>query len=242
VVGAVHVTCADESERECTQAFDRGFTDLLPDLKFGQQSHFRIANLGARYEWGVVRIAEEHFAIAASESAYKLMVIKLNAHVSVSGKGQGANFGTLDRYGKPSSCCGALAALVAGKSGVPFLDDLREAFTSEGTDRIAILQDESKTDPESRLLLAAVCNALLQAKRALKEIQEYKPETPTLYYVLPCVTLNRAEEDTELLCGVYKVDARTHPPQVEYLGMGDDPLGYRIDWVNGILQVEDTNS
>ena len=65
VVGAVHVTCSDECEREAVESFQQWVVDaLLPELKFSARSAFRSANLGARYEWGAVRIAEEHFASA----------------------------------------------------------------------------------------------------------------------------------------------------------------------------------
>ena len=52
-VGAMHITCADESENECVQAFLKGFVQyVVPPLKFGERSAVRIANLGGRYEWG----------------------------------------------------------------------------------------------------------------------------------------------------------------------------------------------
>jgi hypothetical protein len=239
VVGAVHVTCADESERECIQAFDRCFTELLPDLKFGQKSHFRIANLGARYEWGVVRIAEEHFALPDSQRDFKLMVVKLNSHVSAKRSLDGRIYGTLERYGQDSTCCGALAGLLKGATGQPFLDDLHETFNSEGKDRISMLRDEKLVPPVTRLLLAALVNARLQARRALVEIQDHRPETPTLYLVLPCVTVNLKEEDTEILCGVYRADCRKEQPEVEYRGLSADPSKYKLGTYEGTLQIED---
>ena len=58
-VGALHLTCSDESERECIESFQQCFVrDLLPDLKLGSKAPFRTANLGGRYEWGAVGLAE----------------------------------------------------------------------------------------------------------------------------------------------------------------------------------------
>ena len=84
IVGALQLTCSDEAEQECIQAFQKGFVNhLLPSLKFAQQAPFRIANPGARYEWGCTSIAEAHFATTATKSSFKLMVAKVNAHVAV---------------------------------------------------------------------------------------------------------------------------------------------------------------
>ena len=87
-IGAVHVTCSDECEREEVESFQQWVADsLLPELKFSARSPFRSANLGARYEWGAVRIAEEHFATPDSRDAFKLMLVKINSHVAVLGTG-----------------------------------------------------------------------------------------------------------------------------------------------------------
>ena len=89
-------------------------------------------------------------------------------------------------------------------------------FQSEGKDRVAILQDPEKVSEKNRPLFAAVVNARLQARRALIDLQDFVPTSPTLYLVLPCVTLNQKQRDTEFLCGLYEADARTsgRPVQV----------------------------
>jgi len=84
VVGAYHVTCSDESEWECAQAFQQSFAQaVLPALKQGRRAVFRSVNLGARYEAGAIGIAEQHFATGESQKSFKLMVVKINAHVAV---------------------------------------------------------------------------------------------------------------------------------------------------------------
>jgi hypothetical protein len=237
VVGAMHITCADESERECIQAFQKGFVNhLLPNLKFANQSTFRLANLGARYDWGAVRVAEHHYAVPESEQSYKIMVVKVNSHVGVMGKGADEQFGTLCRYGVDSTCCGALNALLAGKEG-PFLHELHTSFSLEGKDRVKALN--TLVAPEHRYLFAALASARLQARQVMIDIQDYKPATPTFYFVIPCVTLNRLELDTEIVCGFYTADHREQKPAEHYYGLGDDPTAYRFSRKHDRIIIED---
>jgi hypothetical protein len=241
VVGAVHITCADEAERKCTEAFQQHFSQyLLPELKFGERSHFRLANLGGRYEWGAVRIAEEHFATEASREAFKLLVVKVNSHVSLERTSHAPRFGVMPRYERESTCCGALQGFVAGMP-TPFADSLREVFHSEGKDRVAVLQDPEKVPEACRPFFTAVANARLQARRALVEIQDFTPTTPTLYLVLPCVTLNQKQRDTEIACGLYTADARNFgpPAQVTYRGVSDDPANYELREELGRVRLHD---
>jgi len=238
-VGAMHVSCADECEREAADSFQHWFAEqLLPELKFGRRSPFRIANLGSRYEWGAVRIAEQHFATPATHDSFKLMLIKLNAHVSVVNEGGEWRYGLMNRYDVPSSFCGAINALINGQQQ-PAVAELREGFASEGKDRLAMLMDNGQVDANLRPLLAAVVNARLQARTTVVDIQDYRPSTPTLYLVLPCVTLNQPQRDTEFVIGAYTADARSEKAVVSYEGLGDDPSQYVVRHRHNLLRIED---
>ena len=243
-VGALHVTCSDESERECIEALQRGFTDhLLPPLKFARRSAFQLSNLGGRYEWGAAPLAEDHFLSERSRQGHTLLVAKLNAHVAFedlpdSSAAPGFRLGVWDRYGRDSTSCGALNALVAGKRS-PILDDLREAFESEGRDRLKALRDTQSVDVLFRPLAAAVVSARLQARKAVLDLQDRTPDQPTYWIILPCVTVNRHAEDTEIVCGVYAVDGRDGERKVTYSGLGDDPAAYRIERVDDHFTVTD---
>ena len=227
-VGGYLVTCSDESERECADAFQRYFSDaLLPPLKFGQRAHFRTANLGGRYEWGGVRVAEDHYSTPATETGFKLILVKINSHVSLEELRDGRMFGRMGRYDRESVYCAALHAVLDGKV-TPFTRDLREAINSEGKDRIAILLDDAQVDPAIRSLAVAILSARLQARRALVEIQDSALTSPTLFYVLPCVTLNRTGRDTEIVCGAYEADYRDDEAKISYRGLGDDPSKYQV--------------
>lgn len=239
--GAMLVTCADEAERECAEAFQSGFVRfLLPSLKFGQQAAFRVANLGGRYEWGAARIAEGNFATESAARGFKLLVVKINGHVAVDESEGAPRFGVWRRYDRDSNCCGALNALLSG-SRSPFAEDLREMFESEGLDRLAVLRDPERVDPTYRPLFASMLSARLQARKAVLDVQDHDPAAPTFYLVLPCATLNRAGRDTEIVCGVYTVDARASERPAVYYGLGDDPAAFVVRSRNRLLEVADEN-
>ena len=232
-VGAMHVTCADESENECANAFQRGFVQyLLPSLKFAQHSAFRIANLGGQYEWGAVRMAELHFAVPKRPDDAKILLVKVNAHVAMLEDKEGIRYGVMKRYQANSPCCGALDGLLQD-GHQPFVDRLREVFGSEGLDRVAMLRDEKIVAPGQRSLYAAVVSARMQARKAILDIQDYEPASPTQYLVVPCVTVNRPEKDTEIVCGYYMADSRHQDRKAEYFGLGDDPRAYSLAFEHG---------
>jgi len=225
IVGAMHITCADESEHECVSTFERCFVKyMLPSLKFAQQSAFRIANLGGRYDWGAVRIAEQHYADADRTASRRLLVVKVNSHVGVLDTAEGTRFGVMDRYGTESHCCGALHALLGGDTR-PFAEDLAEVFVSEGADRLAALRDDDGVDPTYRFLYAALVSARLQARKVILDIQDYE-QSRTEFLVIPCVTLNRPERDTEIVCGFYLATPEKGNKEPDYYGLGDDPSAY----------------
>jgi len=188
-------------------------------------------------------VAEEHYATPRSREAFKLLVVKINAHTAVHPSAEGPEYGWLERYGCRSACCGALAGLFEG-STLPAAQELRETFASEGRDRLAVLEDESRVAARHRALLTAVTSAALQANRAVldirQDIRQYQPETPTVFLVLPCVTINRdCEPDTELVIGQYGIDRTEQAPVVKHGGLGDDPAGYRVRREQGRLVIED---
>ena len=228
VVGAMHVTCADESERECVDALQHNFSEyLLPRLKFGERGPFRLANLGGRYEQASVHIADDHFSNPEAHKRWKLLLLKINSHVSIEKRDGKLTFGRMSRYRSESTYCGALHALMAGAQH-PFCDELREAFEIGGRDRLSTLLDASRVEPDYRSLLAAATGAAVQALRALEDIRSKPPSCPTLFLVLPCVTLNRELKDTEIICGAWVVDSRADKPRVSYGGLGDDPSRMRL--------------
>jgi hypothetical protein len=240
VVGGCHVTCSDEAESECEEAFQRWFgREVLPELKPDSRAPLRSINLGGRYEPGAIRVAEEHYATLKSREAFKLLVVKINAHTAVCRSAEGPEYGWLERYGCRSACCGALAKLFEGGS-LPAVEELRKTFASDGKNRLAVLEDSRRVVPRHRALLTAVSSAALQARRAVLDIQHYQPQTPTVFLVLACVTVNRVSEpDTELVVGQYGIDRTGQEPAIKHRGLGDDPAAYRVRHEQGRVMIED---
>ncbi len=238
-VGALHVTCSDESEYECVSSFqDRFVRHMLPDLKLFNKTSMHTANLGSRYEWGSLAIAQQHYARAGSSSDRLILLVKINAHVAVEQTEHGPRFGVMSRYKQSSPACGAVHAMLHGAIE-PYAKQLRELFHTEGMDRVALLLDPQQVDPAYRSLLAAVVSARVQARQAVLEVQGQPPLVPTLYLIAPCVTLNRHDHDTELLCGLYTAEAGDGKCEAQYTGLGDDPSLYQVSLESGRLVVSD---
>jgi len=239
LVGGMLVTCADESERESRNAFQRNFAEhLLPPLKLGERSFFRLANLGGRYERGAVEIAHQHYTTTAAEKGFKLLVVKINSHVSVERDGGRHRFGLMRRYDTESIYCGALHAMMDG-SDLPFARALGASFRSGGLNRLEILSDRKRVPPAFRSLFVAVTNSHLQARHAAEDIESSRPATSTLFLVVNSVVLNKKQKDGEIVCGVHRIDWRTAEPTLEYRGLGDDPSGYRVHREAARLMIED---
>jgi hypothetical protein len=239
VVGALHVTCADEAEWECVDSFQRVFVaHLLPKLKFACRAPFRLTNLGGRYEPGALAVAEHHFATPQTQNAFKVLLVKINAHVAVEAAGAGATFGQMQRYEAASSACGALHAVLEGKRS-PAFDELRATFSAGGVDRLAALTDPARVDPKLRSLVSALVGARLQARAVEADIERHMPRTPTVYVLAWSVTLNRTERDTEIPCGLATYDRRDGGPPPRIVGFGDDPVRYRLADEFGRLRISE---
>lgn len=239
VVGAMRVGCSDEAEQEAIEAFQRQFVRyLLPSMKFSAKSPFRAANLGGRYEWGSIRIAENHYSLAPGAEGWKTLVLKINAHVSLERGPEGPVFGRAERYGSDSVYCGALHAVLA-RAQDPFARLLTEDFGFEGVDRLAELRDPTRVPENVLSLFTAVVSARVQARRAMLDVQDHRPENPTLYLILPCVTLNRGGHDSELIIGIYTADRRGETPHDEYCGLSDRASDYQLSESGGHLHLAD---
>ncbi len=220
VVGAYHITCSDESEQECAAVFDRELVrPLLPELKYWRQSAFRTANLGARYETGALAIAEEHYATPESARDHKLLVVKLNSHVSLLHADGGVRYGRMTRYDRECVYCGALTALLSG-SDAGFARALRHTI---GDVRLLVLR---AADPDTRALSVAIVDARLQEERGPAAIRAHTPHTPTRYLIAAAVTLNRqGRDDAELPVAFWSVAL---DGTISLAGLSADPARYRF--------------
>ncbi|MDJ0974619.1 MAG: hypothetical protein QNJ98_09185 [Planctomycetota bacterium] len=239
--GALHVTCSDESEFECGDAFRRDFTqELLPRLKYGSHVPFHISNPGARYEWGSMQVVQAHFATRAARRGWLLVIAKVNTHVAVTQSGRdGVKFGLMDRYGDKSTYCGAIHATLAG-AHLPFAHALADELRSDGLDRLALLRDEAVVPTRLASLYGAIVAARIHARRIAQDIQDLDDDpsgAPVVHLVLHGVTLNHPGPDTELIGGAYVLDRRGERPRDVYCGLGDDPREYVYAEVGGKVRV-----
>lgn len=130
-VGAFHITCADESEHEATQAFERGVCrDHLPRLKYAQAVPFRTINAGARYDSGTLAICEDHFALGQEREGFKLVIVKIQGHCSRARDESGVTYGQRERYGHLSTYCGAIAAMLGGAE-LPLVKEMQAAIDAD---------------------------------------------------------------------------------------------------------------
>ena len=60
-----------------------------------------------------------------------------------------------------------------------------------------------------------------------------------MYLVVPCVTLNRTDRDTEIVCGFYLMDHRSEQRKEAYFGLEDDPAAYKVRYETNRLRVRD---
>lgn len=242
VVGAHQLCCSDEAEKENVATFHKQVVrPLLPDLKFWSRSSFRTVNLGGRYEPGSLSIAEEHYATPESqeEGAFKVMLVKVSAHVSRSEDDLGTVWGCMNRYERESVYCGAMHALLeGGGAGLPFRRELVERFREGGIDRLAVLRDPRRTPPRERELRAAVVNARLQARAAVAEARAMKVHSPTVFLVFASVTLNNMRPDSELPVGFQVHDTRA-TNQRGWVGLEGDPRRYQVGWEGTRLRVSE---
>lgn len=238
VVGAHQINCSDESERECVETFHSVVVrPLLPKLKYWAQSSFRTVNLGARYETGSIGIAENHYATKASKRSFKLLIVKVNSHVSVTEKKGHTVFGQKNRYDKESVYCGALHALLEG-ADTAFTRQLHEVFSMHHIDRVGYLTQSCKKS--ERALYAAICNASLQAQLAVRDILATPSSTPTCYLVVSAVTINRCEmHDNDLVAGIHFIDEREGARKQSYHGLGSDPARYQWSLAAGKVIVSE---
>ncbi|MFZ5833300.1 MAG: hypothetical protein ACOY3P_24690 [Planctomycetota bacterium] len=227
-VGALHVTCSDEAESECVEAFQRWFVaGTLPDLKDNRRAPMRTANIAGRYEWGSVVLLDEHFSTPGSRQTLKLLVVKINSHVAVRQLPEGPDYGWSERYGIETPCCGGLEALLAG-SPLPPIRELAATFSHDGRNRVGLLLDMGRVPLGYRAVYAAAVNAQLQAQRAVADIRGRRPRSPTIFLVLPAVTINRPGPDGEMLLGEFGIDWTESRPVIRYRGLGDDPSRYHL--------------
>ena len=225
-LASLHVTCSDERERECAEAFQSLVVRELSEGERTRRAPMRTANLGARYEWGCGPVALSHYQRAGDADV--LCVAKINGHVgAVLEAGKEPVYGMVEREVCSTTDCGALCAVMAGAQAA-FADELRLILSSGGLDRVAMLLDPTVCAPDHRALVAAVVSARLQARKAMLDLLA-TPGAPDRLLVPSCVTINRPGRDHEVLVGWYAAVRRGDDLELTWTGLEDDPRRVAVE-------------
>jgi len=213
-VGTCLVSCSDEFVGDLRGGFHRDVAQPLMARHAGNlQRTFEISNLGGRMEAGSVWLVDDHFRPDV-EPAERLLVVQVSAHVGRRKHGGRYEYGAIDRFGRRSTCCGALQALLAPppvleSMRTPWLEELQTAF---GPRRLAEL---ARLDPATVPVRLAVVHAVLQAEAALTEIWVDPPQARTSILLVATVALTEDRENGVLPVGCHLVRCDDRSGRIE---------------------------
>lgn len=237
--GMCLVTCSDEFNGETRASFDRDVArPIMAPLTVGARRIFAVANMSGRVEPGALTLASQHFTVQSARHGDKLLVVEIAAHVGRLASDKELIFGTVDRFGVPSPCCGALTLLLEppeSAAGVrhPWFDQLKAFF---GPERLAILRAD---DSPLRMVRTALVHAVLQAETALTDLLRDPPATPTHVLLVAVVVINQNGPETAVLAACHHVHVRdgvVHFESGESLRTTPDEL--HIELTSGRLRVK----
>lgn len=188
--GSCLVTCSDELLGLTRSGFDRDVASpLISDAANSKDRVFSVSNLCGRLEPGAFSLVDDHFTRNNARGP-KLLVIEIASHVGRIKRGTAYSYGNVERFGRLSTCCGALTLLLEPPDGTarvrhPWFEQLNAFF---GPVRLAALRENRDS---SRMVSAAVIHSALQAESALSDIFENPPITPTDVLLVAGVSVNQ---------------------------------------------------
>ncbi len=201
--GTMLVTCSDEFMGEVRGAFARDVArPLTAQQMIGSRGTYAVANLGGRFEPGAIALADEHFARRPGSHAPQTLLIELATHVGRRRKGHESAYGEIDRFGRVSACCGALARLLEAPPETaavkhPWFDQLSAFF---GPARLEALRGDHAS---MRLTKAAIVHAVLQAESAIADLMREPPLQPRDVLLVGIVAVNQPGVDGALPVAVH---------------------------------------
>jgi hypothetical protein len=236
--GACLVTCADERLGVTRSGFDRAVaTPLISDAANARDRVFSVSNMAGRLEPGAFSLIDDHFTRADSRGS-KLLIFEIASHVGRIKKGTEFEYGHVDRYGRTSTCCGALTVLLDAPSTTdtvrhPWFEQLNAFF---GPVRLAALR--AITD-STRMVAAAIVHAAMQAESAVSEVFQNPPAKATHVLLIGGVAVNQQWADGFLPVSYHHLRARRG--RVEILSgysLRTTPESLRIDVSRARIEVE----
>ncbi len=228
--GCCLVTCADERQGQTRSSFDREVAaPLISDAANPRDRVFSISNLGARYETGALRLVDEHFTRLSPGP--RRLVVEIASHVGRAGKDGGFEYGLVERFGRKSTCCGVLTALLAPPATAAataarhsWLDEVDSTF---GPERLAALRE---IDGPTRLVAAAVIHAALQAEAAVSDLLQGPLAALVDVLLVAGVSINQQSADGFLPVACHHLRAgEGGAPLVAGYSLGTTPQELSID-------------
>lgn len=199
--GCCLVTCADERQGQTRSSFDREVaTSLISDATNPRDRVFSVSNLGARYEAGTLPLLDDHYT--RKTAGPKLLVVEIASHVGRVKLEEGFDYGFIERFGRRSTCCGALTTLLKPQETPPRVQPswLDEVTSNFGPARLAALRD---LDEPARLVAAAVVHAALQAESAVSDLLHHSLAASTDVLLAAGVSVNQQWADGFLPVAYY---------------------------------------
>lgn len=191
--GCCLVTCADERQGLTRASFEREVaTPLISDATNTRDSVFSVSNMCGRFEPGAFPLLDDHFT--RRTSGRKLLLMQIASHVGRIKDDEEYAYGHIERFGRLSSCCGALTALLEppetmGTVRHPWFEQLNSFF---GPVRLGALRGIGDS---TRLVAAAIVHAALQAESAVSDVLQNPPVSPTDILLVAGVSVNEQWAD-----------------------------------------------
>lgn len=237
--GACLVTCADERLGVTRSGFDRAVaTPLISDAANARDRVFSVSNMAGRLEPGAFSLVDDHFTRADGKGS-KLLVFEIASHVGRIKKGTDFEYGHVDRYGRISTCCGALTVLLDAPSTTdtvrhPWYEQLNAFFGPVRLDALRGITDST------RMVATAIVHAAIQAESAVSEVFQNPPAMPTHVLLIGGVAVNQQWADGFLPVSYHHLRAH-RGGQVEIVSgysLRTTPEALRIDVSRARIEVE----
>ena len=243
--GCSLISCSDELNGDLRASFELNVgRSLTARHSPRNQGNFPLSNISGQYEPGAFGMVHDHFRAAArgapagSAGVEDLMVLfEIASHVGRRLDGHQVVHGEIDRKGRPSPCCGALAALLDPRPlqelvAHPWFDKLTGSF---GPDRLDELRE---LEPADGMLRAAVVHAAIQAEAVVAEVLREAPRENTWVLVAPLVLIDQAGILTALPVGYHLLNSDGERVRIEGgYSLRTTPGAISIEYQGGGLQV-----
>jgi hypothetical protein len=235
--GTCLISCSDEFNGEVRDGFDRDVArPLMATLASRNRRTFTQATLGGCVEPGTFGLVDDHFRLTPVRD--RLLLFQIAVHLGRRPDGHRHVHGEIDRFGRASKCCGALATVLAPPAAwaavhQPWFEHMNTLF---GEKRLAELRE---LDHHRGMIQASIVHASLQAESIVADALRAPPDLPTWILVVSLVTINQPGVDGALPVCFHLLRSDGATTHLERgFGLRTSPSALRVDTANGRLHVD----